>query len=416
MEYLTTHLLFNLSLLIVLLFPFFIWSKLYGSFQNYKGIALLYCFVSIILCFLLSYRVSDSVVLDLRMVPFVIGALYMRLSPLLGLLVIILRAFHGIDFGFYFVFGIYGFLSIFFWFISPWFFKLQSNQRILFSTCVTFIFSVFITIFIELFHFPFQILDLWIAFTVIPPLGVAMLSFIIEMIEKSQLLYHQLLKSEKLEAVEQMGAAISHEIRNPLTSAIGFAQLLNEESLESGKRKQYLSIIKGELEAAERVIKDYLTFSKPQIESVEKLNVNEELYHLLNLLEPLANLYSIKISCKFSSIVYIEGDRQKFHQCFINIIRNVIESLSNGGDILIETETSKKNVIIYIKDSGLGMSKKQLNRLGEPYYSTNGKKGTGLGIMVAYSIVKAMGGTIDVQSSIGIGTIFRFSFKRVGNI
>ncbi|MCR2821842.1 sensor histidine kinase [Lederbergia panacisoli] len=413
MEYLTTHLLFNLSLLIVLLFPFFIWSKLYGSFQNYKGIALLYCFVSVILCFLLSYRISDSVVLDLRMVPFIIGALYIRQSPLLALLIIILRANHGIDLGFYFVLGIYGFFGIFCWFISPWFLKLQFIQRILFSTGFTFLLSFFIISFSKMVHLPYSVLDLWAACTIVPPLGVAMLSFIIEIIEKNQLLYHQLLKSEKLEAVEQMGAAISHEIRNPLTSAIGFVQLLKEDSLDTSKRLQYLSIIKGELEAAERVIKDYLTFSKPQIESVEKLNVNEELYHLLHLLEPLANLYSIKISGNFSSTIYIEGDRQKFHQCFINIIRNVIESLPNGGDISIKTESTKKNIIIYIEDSGLGLSKKHLNRLGEPYYSTNGKKGTGLGIMVAYSIVRAMGGTVDVQSSIGIGTTFRFSFKRV---
>ncbi|WP_233711114.1 sensor histidine kinase [Lederbergia citrisecunda] len=350
--------------------------------------------------------------MDLRIVPFIIGALYMRLSPLLGILIIALRSLHGIDYGFYLVFGFYSVLTIIFWFISPWFLKLRSSQRILFSTSVTLLCSICLSTFIVLFIHPFQLLDIWIAFIVVPPIGVAMLSYIIEMIEKNQQLYQQLLTAEKLEAVEQMGAAISHEIRNPLTSAIGFAQLLDEDSLENGKRMQYLSIIKGELEAAERVIKDYLTFSKPQIESLEKLNINNELFHILKLMEPLANSASIKISCNFSSIGYIEGERQKFQQCFIYIIRNAIESLPNGGDILIETETTKKNIIIYIKDSGFGMSKTNIERLGEPYYVTNGKKGTGLSIMVAYSIVRAMNGTVDVHSEIGIGTTFRFSFKR----
>ncbi|WP_233713336.1 sensor histidine kinase [Lederbergia citri] len=351
--------------------------------------------------------------MDLRMVPFMIGALYLRQGPLLALLIIVFRSFYGIDSGFYFILGFYSFISIITWFISPWFLNLLSIKRILFSTSFTLLFSIInLTIMVVTIP-PFRILDIFIALIIVAPIGVAMLSFIIEMIEKNQLLYQQLLKTEKLEAVEQMGAAISHEIRNPLTSAIGFAQLLNEESLESRKRLQYLSIIKGELEAAEQVIKDYLTFSKPQIDTLEKLNVNNELFHILKLMEPLANSYSIKISCKFSSIGYIEGDRQNFHQCFINIIRNVIESLPNGGDILIETEVNKKNIIIYIKDSGLGMSKINIERLGEPHYVTNGKKGTGLGTMVAYSIVRAMKGTIDVKSEVGIGTTYRFSFKRM---
>ncbi|MBS4195036.1 HAMP domain-containing histidine kinase [Bacillus sp. FJAT-49870] len=387
--------------------------KRFLTFQYYKKTALLYCIVSIMVCFLFSYRLNDSVVMDLRMVPFMIGALYLRQGPLLALLIIVFRSFYGIDSGFYFILGFYSFISIITWFISPWFLNLLSIKRILFSTSFTLLFSIInLTIMVVTIP-PFRILDIFIALIIVAPIGVAMLSFIIEMIEKNQLLYQQLLKTEKLEAVEQMGAAISHEIRNPLTSAIGFAQLLNEESLESRKRLQYLSIIKGELEAAEQVIKDYLTFSKPQIDTLEKLNVNNELFHILKLMEPLANSYSIKISCKFSSIGYIEGDRQNFHQCFINIIRNVIESLPNGGDILIETEVNKKNIIIYIKDSGLGMSKINIERLGEPHYVTNGKKGTGLGTMVAYSIVRAMKGTIDVKSEVGIGTTYRFSFKRM---
>lgn len=346
------------------------------------------------------------------MVPFMIGAFYLRQGPLLALIIVIFSPLYGSEFAFYYLLGFYGCISILIWFISPWFLKLPTNKRILFSTGITLLLSM-INLIVVVVLFPhFRSLDIIIAFIIVAPIGVAMFSFIIEMIEKNQQLSQQLLKNEKLEAVEQMGAAISHEIRNPLTSAIGFAQLLSEEALESGKRMQYLSIIKGELEAAEQVIKDYLTFSKPQIDALEVLNVNNELFHIIKLMEPLANSYSIKISCSFSSIGYIEGDRQKFHQCFINIFRNVIDSLPNGGDIFIETEKSKKNIIIYIKDSGFGMSETNLERLGEPHYVTNGKKGTGLGIMVAYSIVRAMKGTIDVKSEMGKGTTYRFSFKR----
>ncbi|MBS4204147.1 sensor histidine kinase [Bacillus sp. FJAT-49754] len=411
MEYVTIHFLFNLTLLIILLFLCLILPKRFSRIRLYKKTALLYLVISLILCYLFSYSLSDELVLDLRIVPFLIGGLYMRLSPILGLCVIIMRGFHGFDLGFFIVVAFYGLFSFLIWWISPWFLKLTSIKRIIFLISITLFVSLGILMMMEIVGHPHRTLDVWFAYIVIPPLGVAMISYIIEMMDKNVLLQQQLVKAEKLEALEQMGAAISHEIRNPLTTAIGFVQFLEEGLYESEKRDQYLSIIKGELDSAERVIKDYLTFSKPVIESVEQLDINQELAYLLNILQPLTKLNSIKVSTNFSSKGHIKGDRQKFHQCFINIIRYAIESMPNGGNLLIETYSIQTDMIIKIQDTGKGMSKVQLKRLGEPYYSTKGAKGTGLGIMVAYSIVWAMNGTIDVHSEIGKGTTFQFSFK-----
>lgn len=382
-----------------------------GSLRLYKKTALFYFTVSLILCYLFSYRLSAELVLDIRIVPFLIGGLYMGVSPILGLLVIIMRGFHGIDFGFYLGVGFYGLFSFFIWSISPWFLKQTAKHRILFSMSLTLLVSLGIMVALEMETPSFATFDKWFAYIVVPPLGVAMLSYIIEIIDKNVHLHQQLVNAEKLEAIEQMGAAISHEIRNPLTAAIGFVQLLEEDSHECPKRKQYLNIIKRELDSAERVIKDYLTFSKPVIESVEEINIHNELSHLIKLLQPLSNLNSVNISTRFSSNGLIEGDRQQFHQCFINIIKNAIESMPNGGELSIETTSYQTNIIIKIQDSGVGMSKDQLKRLGEPYYSTKGAKGTGLGVMVSYSIIRAMKGTIEVQSAIGVGTIFQFTFK-----
>ena len=208
-----------------------------------------------------------------------------------------------------------------------------------------------------------------------------------------------------------MGAAISHEIRNPLTSAIGFAQLLQDPSLEQKKRTEYLSILQEELASAEKVIQDYLTFSKPLIEKVEELDVQAELKRVINLLEPLANQQSVKITFHFAANAVIKGDRQKFHQCFVNVLKNAIESMPTGGELKISTVMRLAEISIRIKDTGEGMTKEQLARLGEPYYSTKGAKGTGLGVMVVYSIVRAMKGTIEVRSEVGRGTTFQFSFK-----
>ncbi|MCZ8537026.1 HAMP domain-containing histidine kinase [Paenisporosarcina quisquiliarum] len=371
----------------------------------------MYFIVSLVLCFVFSYRLTEDMLLDLRIVPFLIGGLYMGISPLLGLVLIIIRGFYGIDIGFYLAFLFYGIFSWLIWYISPWFLRLSSKCRILFSVGMTFLISLLFLMGIEILSPPIHTLDFWFAYLFVPPLGVAMISYIIECIRGNILLRQSLVKAEKLEAVEQMGAAISHEIRNPLTSAMGFVQLLEDDQLDLDKRNQYLAILKEELQSAENVIKDYLTFSKPTIECVEVFQVEEELNQILKLLQPSANWNSVKVVSDYNSLNYIQGDCQKFHQCFVNVIKNAIESMPNGGTLSVSSQSNSTHVTIKIQDTGVGMTKEQIERLGEPYYSTKGDKGTGLGVMVANSIVKAMNGTIQVKSKVGAGTIFTFNFQ-----
>lgn len=405
------HFLFNLSLLIVLLFFSLLWVEKSNSLRVYQITAVLYFIVALIICNVFSYRLNDEMVLDLRIVPFLIGSLYMGLSPLLGLILVSIRGLHGIDLGFYIGLLFYGSFSFLIWRISPWFMTRSVKQRILFSVGITMLVSLVMLIGIEVLNVPKQTMDVWFAYLVVPPLGVAMLACCIELINKNLLIRNHLVKSKKLEVVEQMGAAISHEIRNPLTSAIGFVQLLEEDSLDKETRIQYLAILKEELESAERVIQDYLTFSKPEMESPEKMDVNEELRNVLKLMYPLANRNSVEFTSNFSANGFIEGNRQKFLQCFINVMKNSIESMPSGGVLYVETESTPQNIKIIIQDTGMGMTKEQVNRLGEPYYTTKGGSGTGLGMMVVFGIVRAMKGTVHVNSEVGIGTVFEFSFK-----
>ena len=405
------HFLFNLSLLIVLLFFCILWVEKSNSLRLYQMTSVLFFVVAMILCNVFSYRLSEDIVLDLRIVPFLVGGLYLGLSPLLGLLLIVSRGFHGLDMGFYIAVLFYGLFSFVVWRISPWFLKLTSKKRIGFAVGVTLLVSLLLLSALGIVYSPKQWMDLWIAYLFIPPIGVAMISYCIEVIDKNLLLREHIVKSKKLEAVEQMGAAISHEIRNPLTSALGFVQLLQDGSLQKETRTEYLNILKEELESAERVIQDYLTFSKPKIESMEKLNVSEELNNVLKLLHPIANKNSVEYAIALTPDCFIEGNRQKFLQCFINVMKNAIESMPQGGILIVGTEIDSKKVTIRIQDTGTGMTKEQVNRLGEPYYTTKGGKGTGLGMMVVFSIVRAMNGTVHVESDVGKGTRFEFSFK-----
>ena len=408
---LTVYFFFNLSLLIVLLFSGLLWVEKSNRFWSYQAIFIIYLIISLILCFIFTYQIVGlNVVFDLRKIPFIVGSLYMGLGPFLAAFIMLVRGFLGIDYGFWMTVLCYGGLAILFWRISPWFLKRSPKQRILFSVGVTLLFSFAQTFTLGIWHLPHSSTEVWFAYLVIQPIGVGIISYIMEEIIMTIQLRQRTMKSKRLEAVERMGAAISHEIRNPLTAAIGFVQLLQNDAISKENHTQYISIIRNELKSAERVIQDYLNFSNPEMKSMEPLLLQEELEQVVQLLQPLAKRNSVKIVSISSPGEEIEGDKQKFHQCFVNIMKNAIEAMPKGGILTVETESTATTVSILIKDTGSGMTLDQVTRLGEPYYSTKGSKGTGLGIMVVYSIVHAMNGTVHVESEIGEGTTFKFTF------
>ncbi|WP_309136107.1 HAMP domain-containing sensor histidine kinase [Mesobacillus foraminis] len=404
------HFLFNLSLLIIFMYISLMWLDRQGKMSFPKRGMTLYFIAAIFTCFFFSYELTDTIQLDLRDVPVILGGLYFGVGPLLAIAAIFIRGFYGFDSGFIANLLLYSLLAVLLWRLHPWFIKQVPKFRLIFSVSFIFIISLVTVVCLEFINPPEEKVDVWLAYLFIPPIGTCILAYSIEFVRKNILLRKHLIKSKKLEVVEQMGAAISHEIRNPLTAAIGFVQLLQENGVTASKRKEYLSLVKGELESAERVIQDYLTFSKPSLTSVEELNIRRELVHILAIIQPLANRNSVQIKTSFAGIGFINGDRQKLHQCFLNVLKNAIEAMPAGGILEVETLFSASHVTVTIRDNGLGMTKEQLDRLGEPYYTTKEGKGTGLGMMVVYSIVRAMKGTLRVESAPGSGTVFHFIF------
>ena len=133
----------------------------------------------------------------------------------------------------------------------------------------------------------------------------------------------------------------------------------------------------------------------------------------INVICPLSTMNGVEIEQEIydpeQNQFMTIGERKKFQQCLINIMKNGIESMnSKGGKLQIHLSGFQDTVNITISDQGVGMSQEQINRLGQPYFTTK-EKGTGLGMMVSYSIVKGMNGTIHVSSELGKGTCFRLT-------
>nr|WP_249745379.1 HAMP domain-containing sensor histidine kinase [Mesobacillus boroniphilus] len=266
---------------------------------------------------------------------------------------------------------------------------------------------------VAIFNEPIRHPEAWISFILIPALTSGLVSYSIETIRQTVIIRQRLAKADKIEAVSHLSAAISHEIRNPLTTVKGFLQLLGEQNYPDEKKKEFIHISIQELNRAEEVINDYLTFARPAFEKVEDIDVEKELNQVLNVLNPLANLNGVEIKKKYTPGLVISGDRSKFIQGFINLIKNGLEAMPNGGELIVQTFRTGNVVHILVKDSGIGMTEEQIARLGEPYYTTKGQQGTGLGMMVTFSIIRAMRGKVEVKSQVGIGTTFHIRFSNI---
>ncbi|WP_338368127.1 HAMP domain-containing sensor histidine kinase, partial [Enterococcus faecium] len=181
----------------------------------------------------------------------------------------------------------------------------------------------------------------------------------------------------------------------PLTVTRGFLQMLKDPSIPEDKRQFYLDTAIDELDRAEVIISEYLRFSKPHHDQTSTLTWKYEIEKALELLLPYANHFSVKVKHQLEDGLYVNGEASKFQHCLLNIMKNCIEAMPNGVDCLIESHRSEDKFSISIKDTGIGMSAREIAMIGEPYYSTKKEKGTGLGMMVVFNILNEMGGSLD---------------------
>ena len=384
--------------------------KNFGGILTHKNIKV-YLILSLLLYHLFTFHYSDKVGLDLRLIPFIIGSLYFRMSPILIFIIILVQIPYGINFNLYFVTVLYSLLGLLFWFINPLFLKMAPYKRVLVATLSTYlIYFVSLEIFNSFFAYNLKT-ELWFAVICLPSIGVALISYIIELFEKNSDSQDELIRVVKLETIEQMSTAISHDIRNPLTTAIGYVELLGNPSLPADKRDNYLTILMEELASAERVTKSFLTFSKPSVDLQEELDIQKELNLIISLLEPLSNFHSVKVISEMHNSTKIMGNKSNFHQCVINILKYMIESSSKNNLIEINTSETKKNAVILIKDTTKILTKKQVQLMDEFYTSTiSNKPNPSLNIMVAKSIIQSMTGKILIKSTPKLGTVIQMSF------
>ncbi len=259
----------------------------------------------------------------------------------------------------------------------------------------------------------------------------------------------QLLQAGKLSGIGQMAAGIAHEINNPLTSILGFAQLLlTDKNLAAGLRAD-LTVIEKEAKRSTTIIENLLNFARPTPAKKVEMDINNVVMAVMRVLEYSLRTEKVDVKTEYSPhLPKVLCDPAQMQQVFMNIIINAVNALRPKGGVLrisasqdraefmpsVVVQQRRENtsppplrgrnkvggmpgdeapqyeVVVSFTDTGVGMSDEVKARIFEPFFTTSykeGRKGTGLGLAISYGIVKDHGGRIELESEVGKGSVFK---------
>lgn len=214
--------------------------------------------------------------------------------------------------------------------------------------------------------------------------------------------HEDLRQQEKLAFLGQMSTSIGHEIRNPLSSLRGFTQLQQER--DSSETSFYPIMIQ-EIDRISTIVDDLMILGRPKSPNIRPHDFNDVINYVTTVTNQLAEIYGIKVEVKHcEDVPLIDCDDKQMKQVLINLVKNAIESIQNGGFVEIGCYcVDADRIKVIVQDQGSGIDQETINRLGEPFYTTK-PEGTGLGLMVSKKIVEDHFGEIQFESEKDKGT------------
>ena len=229
-------------------------------------------------------------------------------------------------------------------------------------------------------------------------------------------------KSDKLKSA--FLANISHEIRTPMNGVLGFSELLKTPNLSDSKKEKYIEVIEKSGQRMLSLINDIVDFSKIEADlmkiTISKVNINEQIDSVYDFFKPEAaskNLMLLKVKNLNSTKAIISTDLDKLFAILTNLVKNAIKYTDKGSieiGYYLKTYNQKQYVEFYVKDTGIGINKKNKNDVFKRFIQANiddmyTKQGAGLGLSISKAYVEMLGGKIWVESKENIGSTFYFS-------
>ena len=239
-------------------------------------------------------------------------------------------------------------------------------------------------------------------------------SLILRDISERKRLEEKVLQTERMALVGQMATKIAHEIRNPLSSISLNSELMMDElaifpNAEIKEAKELLSSIASEVDRLVNLTEEYLTFSRLPRPQLTLCSINEIVKHLSAFVHPEMKQQEIKLTTVLDKHVpALDMDKAQIRRAILNLVRNSLEAMPQGGQLTLATEAIDSRVTVKIHDTGEGISDANLKSIFNPFFSTK-STGTGLGLSIARQIIEEHGGQLMCESNLGKGTTFSFS-------
>ncbi len=234
--------------------------------------------------------------------------------------------------------------------------------------------------------------------------------------EKNMIVFHDVTRLKKLERIRtDFVANVTHEIRTPLTAIIGYLETLQAGAISNADdARRFLDIMLKQAGRLNRLVEDLMTISKIELGEAhfhfEPVSLRDVVDSVIPLLD--ANALAKKISIDNTvgeSIKPVSGDRDRLCQVFVNLLDNAIKYTPEGGRIALAAEERESGVTVTISDTGAGVPRDEIQRLGERFYRVDKTRsrelgGTGLGLSIVKHLMQAHGGTMVIESQLGRGT------------
>jgi len=218
----------------------------------------------------------------------------------------------------------------------------------------------------------------------------------------------QLLQSEKLAAMGRLTSQIAHELNNPLYGIMNTLELLKTEIPPQSKRRKILEMALSETVRLGDLLRKMLSFSKPDQEERQAVDVNSVIDEILLLHEKQLKENDIHLVASFAEgLDPVYASKNQLRQVFLNMVANARDAMPNGGTLAVRTSGDKQKMVVEISDTGIGIKEEHIDKIFDSFFTTKDDvKGVGLGLSVCYGFIKDHGGDIAVKSQLGIGTTF----------
>jgi PAS domain S-box-containing protein len=220
--------------------------------------------------------------------------------------------------------------------------------------------------------------------------------------------------ADRLAALGQMAAAVAHEIRNPLGGIEGFAALLERDLVdEPAKREMARQVVQG-ARSLNRIVARLLDFTRPMTLTLRRAHLSEIAEAALAVVEREmegGNGPSVRVVRRYAKADTAIVDREQMYGVVLNLVRNAWQAMRGPGEIVVRVDSDGTRVMLSVGDTGCGMTEEVRQKLFSPFFTTK-ETGTGLGLSIVRKVVLAHGGSIEVESEPGVGSLFAVSLPR----